>query len=113
MRLGPVLGRKQQMIKFKGTTLYPPVIFEVLNQIEEIKEYVVDVSTGENGQDEINLYLFSLLSPEACNSIIKPLFQHKWRVTPHINFLSVEEIMKLQFPNHSRKPVKFRDLRLH
>jgi phenylacetate-CoA ligase len=113
MRLGPVLGRKQQMIKFKGTTLYPPVIFEVLNQIAEIKEYVVDVSTGENGQDEINLYLFSLLSPEACNSIIKPLFQHKWRVTPHINFLSAEEIMKLQFPNHSRKPVKFRDLRLH
>jgi phenylacetate-CoA ligase len=113
LRLGPVLGRKQQMIKFKGTTLYPPVLFEVLNQIEEIKEYVVEVSTGENGQDEINLYLFSLLTPEVCNNIIKPLFQHKWRVTPHISFLSSEEMMKLQFPNNSRKPVKFRDLRIH
>jgi phenylacetate-CoA ligase len=113
MRLGPVLGRKQQMIKFKGTTLYPPVIFEVLNQIEEIKEYIVEVSTGENGQYEINLYLFSLLAPEACNNIIKPLFQHRWRVTPHISFLSAEEMIKLQFSNNSRKPVKFRDLRIH
>jgi phenylacetate-CoA ligase len=113
MRLGPVLGRKQQMIKFKGTTLYPPVLFEVLNQVEEIKEYVVEVRTGENGQDEINLYLFSLLTPEACNNIIKPLFQHKWRVTPYISFLSSEEMVKLQFPNNSRKPVTFRDLRIH
>jgi len=27
-RLGPVVGRKQQMIKFKGTTIYPPAIFK-------------------------------------------------------------------------------------
>src|SRR5690606_18101936 len=30
MRLSPILGRKQHMIKLKGTTLYPNGIFEVL-----------------------------------------------------------------------------------
>ncbi len=25
MRVGPVIGRRNQMIKYKGTTLYPPV----------------------------------------------------------------------------------------
>jgi phenylacetate-CoA ligase len=113
MRLGPVLGRKQQMIKFKGTTLYPPVIFDVLNQIEEIKEYVVDVRTGEHDQDELSLYLYSALSPEACNDIIKPLFQHKWRVTPQVNYVTSEEIARMQFANNSRKPLKFRDNRIH
>lgn len=112
LRLGPVLGRKQQRIKFKGTTLYPPVIFEVLNSITAIKEYVVEVSTDENGQDEVSLYLHSEWAPEDCNRLIKPLFQHKWRVTPAIHYLSGEAMLKLQFPGHNRKPVKFKDHRL-
>src|SRR5690606_6455332 len=28
-RLGPIIGRKQQMIKFKGTTVFPPAIFDI------------------------------------------------------------------------------------
>jgi phenylacetate-CoA ligase len=111
MRLGPVLGRKQQMIKFKGTTIYPPAIFDLLNHIEEIKEYVVEIQLNDHGQDELTLYLHSLLSPDECNEVIKPLFQHKWRVTPYLKYLSAEEITKLQFQDNSRKPVKFRDLR--
>ena len=40
LRLGPVLGRKQQMIKLKGTTLYPPAVFDVINQVNEVTDYV-------------------------------------------------------------------------
>ncbi|HVB04281.1 MAG TPA: AMP-binding protein, partial [Chitinophagaceae bacterium] len=29
LRLSPVIGRKHQMIKFKGTTLYPPALFDL------------------------------------------------------------------------------------
>ncbi|HEV8514863.1 MAG TPA: AMP-binding protein, partial [Cyclobacteriaceae bacterium] len=29
-RLSPVIGRKQQMIKLKGTSIYPPAIFDVI-----------------------------------------------------------------------------------
>lgn len=111
MRLGPVLGRKQQMIKFKGTTLYPPVIFDVLNEAEAIREYVVDLRTGEDGQDELRLYIHSPLSHAACDELIKPLFRHKWRVTPEVMYLSASEILKLQFPDQNRKPVRFRDFR--
>ncbi len=32
-RIGPILGRKQQMMKFRGTTLYPNMVFEVLDAI--------------------------------------------------------------------------------
>ena len=31
MRLGPVIGRKNEMIKYKGTTLYPPALYFICN----------------------------------------------------------------------------------
>ncbi|HEV2355109.1 MAG TPA: AMP-binding protein, partial [Puia sp.] len=43
LRLSPVIGRRGQMIKFKGTTLYPPALFELLNEMEEVADYVVEV----------------------------------------------------------------------
>lgn len=111
MRLGPVLGRKQQMIKFKGTTLYPPAIFEVLNHIPEIKEYVVEVQTGADSQDLLNIYLHTPLETEACNTLLRPVFQHKWRVVPLLTYCTAEEIRQLQFPVNSRKQIKFIDKR--
>lgn len=111
MRLGPVLGRKQQMIKFKGTTLYPPVLFDVLNQVPAIEEYVVAVSTDTEGQDLLHLYLHTLLEPEACTTLLRPILQHKWRVMPLITYCTAEEIRLLQFPANSRKQIKFIDKR--
>ena len=32
LRLGPVVGRKKQMIKYKGTTLYPPAMDNILKR---------------------------------------------------------------------------------
>ncbi|MDH4100521.1 MAG: AMP-binding protein, partial [Nitrospirota bacterium] len=36
-RLGPVVGRKSQMLKYLGTTVYPPAIFSVLQEMEGIE----------------------------------------------------------------------------
>ena len=112
LRLGPVLGRKQQMIKFKGTSLYPPVLFEVLNQLAEIKEYVVEVQTGADQQDLLTIYLYSSMETEACNNLLRPLFQHKWRVTPNLVHLDEMAMRQLQFPGTSRKQIKFLDKRV-
>jgi phenylacetate-CoA ligase len=57
LRLSPVLGRKQQMIKFKGTTLYPPALFDLLNEMEEVVDYVAEVYSNELGMDEVLLHL--------------------------------------------------------
>lgn len=111
MRLGPVLGRKQQMIKFKGTSLYPPALFDLLNQVEQIHEYVVEVSTNEALQDDVHVYISTPLSEAACNEMIQPLFKHKLRVLPRISYLTDAAIIKMQFPEGSRKQVRFRDLR--
>lgn len=111
MRLGPVLGRKKQMIKFKGTSIYPPQLFDVLNSLDGIKDYVLEVTSDENIQDTLTLYIYTEMNREDCNAAVKPVFQHKWRVTPNIVFCSATELQQLQFPNNSRKPIRFKDLR--
>ena len=56
-RLSPVVGRRKQMIKFKGTTLYPPALFDMLNELEDVKDYVAEVYSNEMGTDEVLIYI--------------------------------------------------------
>lgn len=111
VRLSPVLGRKGQMIKYKGTTLYPPALFDILDNIPAVTNYIVEVYTNNIGTDEI---LIRVGAPNAGTSLekeIKDLFRAKVRVAPTVRFEQPELIAQLQFPAMSRKPVKFIDLR--
>lgn len=110
-RLSPILGRKKQMIKFKGTTLYPPALFDILNEREEIKEYVVEVYSNEVGLDEVLLYIVPSEQSVECDHRIRAYLQARLRVSPHIKYLSLEAIHKMQFPETVRKAVKFVDKR--
>ncbi len=112
MRLGPVIGRKQQMIKYKGTTLYPPSLYDILNDIENVKNYIVEVFTNDIGTDEILIKVGSNTQSRKFEKEIKDYFRAKIRVAPTIQFLNPKEITKLQFPESSRKPITFIDNRI-
>ena len=47
LRLGPVVGRKQQMIKYKGTTLYPPAMNDLLNDFPGVSCYQIVIKSNE------------------------------------------------------------------
>ncbi len=111
MRLGPVIGRKQQMIKLKGTTIYPPAIYDILNEIDYIDNYIVEVSSNELGIDELLIKIGSLYHKPDYEKNIKDNFRAKLRVAPEIEFYSPQEIAKLHFINDSRKPQVFIDKR--
>lgn len=110
-RLGSVLGRKGQMIKFKGTTLYPPAMFDILDNIQGVTNYVVEVYTNDLGTDEVVVKVGTTLGSDKFEKEIKDLFRAKVRVAPTVEFESPELVNKLIFPPMSRKPVKFIDLR--
>jgi len=111
-RLSSVLGRRGQMIKYKGTTLYPPALFDILDNIPHIKNYVVEVFTNDLGTDEILVRVgCDENRSEAFIKEIKDLFRSKVRVAPNITFESPEYIAQIQTPPMSRKAVKFIDLR--
>jgi phenylacetate-CoA ligase len=111
LRLSPIVGRKKQMIKFKGTTLYPPALFDMLNEMEYIKDYVAEVYSNEIGMDEVKLHLLAVNNNDETDRKIRAYLQAKLRVSPHVRYVTVEEIQKIQFPEAGRKAVKFIDRR--
>ena len=111
LRVGPVIGRKNQMIKYKGTTLYPPALYDILENIEGVKNYMVELYTNTIGTDEILIRVGSENHTEMFEKIIKDHFRAKLRVAPSITFESPDYINKLQYPSMSRKPVKLIDRR--
>lgn len=111
IRLSPVIGRKKQMIKYKGTTLYPPALFDLLNEMEDVKEFVVEVFSNEIGTDEILLHLWPVSESEDTDRRIKSYLQARLRVIPQIRYCGQAEIMKMQLPEGSRKVLKFLDNR--
>ncbi len=105
-RLGPVIGRKQQMIKFKGTTVFPPAIFDVLDMVKEIDLYQVEISKNEFGNDEITIVLPLRLDTERFNEKLHSLFRSKLRVSPLHRFVSPEDLNARVFRQEKRKPEK-------
>ena len=45
------------MIKYKGTTLYPPALFDMLNEMEHVLDFVAEVYSNEMGTDEVLLHI--------------------------------------------------------
>ena len=111
MRLGPLVGRKQQMIKYKGTSLYPPSLLDLLNDFEEVKHHVIEVFSSQIKEDEIQVFVFSTDESDEMLDKIKDRFRSKVRVSPRIHFVSEMEILKMKFPENSRKAVTFLDRR--
>jgi phenylacetate-CoA ligase len=111
LRLGPIMGRKKQMIKYKGTTLFPTAIYEILDEMPEVENYIVEVSTNSIDTDDILVTIGSNQPGAGLEKRIKDHFRAKLRVAPSIRFLPPKEVRSLQRPAMSRKPVTFIDHR--
>ena len=111
-RLTPLVGRKNNMIKLKGTTLYPPAINDVLDNTPYIVNYVVIVRDSDAGTDEVVVRIgVNENAPEELIKDLKDRFRSRIRVTPIIEVLPVAEIQMINFTAKSRKPTKFIDER--
>lgn len=111
-RLSPLLGRKNNMIKLKGTTLYPPAINDVLDNTDYVENYVVIVRNSAAGTDDVLVKIGLKRAPEF--DVVKELkdsFRSRIRVAPEIEICAVDEIHAINYPPTGRKPVKFIDQR--
>jgi len=111
VRLGPVIGRKGQMVKYKGTTLYPSALYDVLDNVPGVQNYIVQAYTNSIGTDGLLVRVGSSERSEEFMKKIKDAFRSKIRVAPDVSLEPVEVIAKLMMPPLSRKVVKFIDLR--
>ena len=111
MRLGPVVGRKQQMIKYKGTTLYPPAMNDIMNDFRNVLCYQIVIKSNEIGLDEIIIKISTDNETENFVDEVRDHFRAKLRVSPKIEVLDFEVLSKNVFNSNSRKPINFIDLR--
>lgn len=109
-RLGPVEGRLAQRLKYKGTTLYPETIFNVLQDDARISGAYVEVRQAADGSDDITVVVGSEDSSLNVESMMEKL-QAKLRVKPVIRVDSVAEVKFAMFAEGGRKAKKFFDLR--
>ena len=109
LRLGPILGRKAQMLKVRGTTLFPNAFFNELDKIPGVLEYFMEVG-GSSLSDEITIFVACREgeTPETLN-IAETLYS---RTRIHVPVIAVDaETARQRVFGTSRKPVRFFDLR--
>ena len=112
MRISPVVGRLNHMIKYKGTTLYPPAIFDILDNVHYLENYLVEVTSNDCGTDDVLIKIGMREYPDY--DFVKDLkdrFRARIRVAPEIEICSTEKIRAISMPSISRKPIKFIDKR--
>jgi len=110
LRLGPILGRKKQMMKVQGTTFYPQAIYSCLEQIKGITEYYISVSSSSLLSDDINVYA-AVDNPACTKTVIQEKLQARLRVKPKVLICDEDLIKKQVYTSGSRKPVRFIDQR--
>lgn len=108
-RIGPILGRKAQMLKIKGTTLFPGTFFTVLDTSPEIAEYYMEAS-GNGLSDRIEIFVSLKKRGMSLDQVSKRIHA-KSRISVPIREMPIEDVRKKVFST-SRKPVRFFDLRV-
>ena len=110
-RLAPILGRKHQMLKYKGTTLFPNAILAALEGNPHFFGGYVEVHKTEEGLDRVILFA-NWDKKDWSQSQLEEELRAKVRVVPEIEYLSAEKVdNKVYQFDKKRKRVTFFDLR--
>ena len=114
-RLTPLVGRKNNMIKFKGTTLYPPMIIDVLDNRSEIANYQLGLDLNDLGNDDVTVRI-GLPDPDPEHDArlvadLKNTFRAKLRVAPRVEVCRADLLARDIYRESSRKPLKVVDRR--
>lgn len=110
VRVSPLSGRKQQMLKVKGTTFYPQAVFNILQQTSFIKDFVAEATLTAEGQDNLKIFISSDKEAET-RLALQLRFKSELRVLPEISFVDQDVMEKMQAQSGSRKIQKFVDNR--
>lgn len=106
-RLGPIIGRKNQKLKFKGTSLYPATLAAVLEQHEGVEAFVILARKENELSDTVEV----LIHGSALVAALRETFQARAKIAPEIRHATRAEIESLQMPPQARKRRTFVDLR--
>ena len=105
--IGPIVGRKNQKLKFKGASLFPSTLASVLEEASEVESFVIVARVESELSDAIEI----LIHGSARVEVLREALQARAKIAPHVRHVSREEIEALQMPPQARKRRMFVDLR--
>ena len=107
-RLGPIVGRKNQKLKFKGASLVSLHSARGAGtEAEGVESFVIIARKESELSDSIEVLVHGAASAE----ILREALQARAKIAPLIRHVSREEIEALQLPPQARKRRTFVDLR--
>jgi len=110
-RLAPILGRKHQMLKYKGTTVFPNAILAALEGNSHFYGGYVEAHKTSEGLDRVILFA-SWDKKNRPQIQLEDELRAKVRVVPEIEFVSAEQVDEKVYQfDKKRKRVTFFDLR--
>ncbi len=110
-RISPIIGRKQQMMKVKGTTIFPKSIYEILNKFDSVQNYLIEIDKNDIGEDRVNVIAGTSHQETSLQEAISKEIKNKLRVSIAVELRRKEEVHRMQYPNENRKPKLFLDYR--
>jgi len=110
-RLGPVTGRKKQKLKIKGTSVYPQMIINVMEEIDYIDNFVLIATSDTTLSDHLEVRCS--LKPGVTDKTkeIMAKLKGNLKVTPNVVVDSNTNIDLIQSSVSKRKKTKFVDRR--
>ncbi len=106
-RLGPIVGRKNQKLKFKGASLFPSMLSSVLEEAKGVEAFVIVARAQSELSDSVEVLVHGAASPNALREAIRA----RAKIMPSIRLAPRAEIEALQTSHQSRKRRTFVDLR--
>ncbi len=110
VRLGPILGRRKQMMKIRGTSIYPQSVQAVLDEMPHIKEYYLRVRNNESYSEQLTIHI-ALADGQIDTDDILQVLQARLRVKPELVVDPIDVIRKIVHNPEFRKPIRFIDER--
>ena len=106
-RIGPIVGRKNQKLKFKGASLFPSTLASVLEEASDVESFVIVARVESELSDAIEI----LIHGSARVDVLREALQARAKIAPQVRHVSREEIESLQMPPQAKKRRTFVDLR--
>ena len=96
------------MLKIRGTMLFPISFFTVLDSLEDVSDYYMEVS-GSALSDEVRVFA-AVRNPDCTAQYISEQLYKRIRIHVPVEIIPIEQA-RMKISRQSRKPVRFFDLR--
>ena len=110
-RIGPILGRRDQAMKLKGTTVYPAAVQRSLQSLDQVIDYVMIATAPTPLSDELEVVVAVRGNPADALDSIREKLRGDLKITPAVRAAPLPEITALTHSTDLRKQRVFLDRR--